>query len=175
MRAPTLLLLLALPVGATRADVSPVSKAFQVSATVASGCAFGTTLSSSNYNLGNLNFGTLASLATPVSVASSAGSGSIVLTCTPGMTVSIALDYGTNGASASQRYLRQGSGSETLAYQLYRDAAYSQVWGTGALALSVPSFPAATQTYTVYARLLASSSLPSAGTYTDTVTVTLTY
>ncbi|WP_410961873.1 spore coat U domain-containing protein, partial [Salmonella sp. SAL4457] len=79
------------------------------------------------------------------------GAGSIVLTCTPGMTVSVALDYGVNGGSSSQRYLKRVSGNETLAYQLYQDAAYSQVWGNGALARTIANFPASTQTYTVYA------------------------
>jgi spore coat protein U-like protein len=170
--APLLLLGLAWP---ALGDVSPVSKAFQVSAVVANGCAFGTTISSNTYNLGTLSFGTLGNLASPINVASSSGAGSIVLTCTPGMSLSIALDYGVNGGSSSQRYLKLGGGSETLAYQLYRDTAYSQVWGNGSLAMSVSNFPAATQTYTVYARLFAVTARPLAGNYTDTVTVTLSY
>nr|WP_279432901.1 spore coat protein U domain-containing protein [Pseudomonas aeruginosa] len=139
------------------------------------GCAFGTAISNNAYDLGTLSFGTLGNLASPVNVASSSGAGSIVLTCTPGMTVSVALDYGVNGGSSNQRYLKRVSGNETLAYQLYQDAAYSQVWGNGALARTIANFPASTQTYTVYARLFAVGSLPSAGNYRDTVTVTLSF
>ena len=169
------LLLLPLPSLVAHADPSPISRAFQVQAVVANGCTFGTAISNNAYDLGTLSFGTLGNLASPVNVASSSGAGSIVLTCTPGMTVSVALDYGVNGGSSSQRYLKQVSGNETLAYQLYQDAAYSQVWGNGALARTIASFPASTQTYTVYARLFAVGSLPSAGNYRDTVTVTLSF
>ncbi|MGS7196109.1 Csu type fimbrial protein [Pseudomonas aeruginosa] len=161
------LLLLPLPSLVAHADPSPISRAFQVQAVVANGCAFGTAISDNAYDLGNL--------ASPVNVASSSGAGSIVLTCTPGMTVSVALDYGINGGSSNQRYLKRVSGNETLAYQLYQDAAYSQVWGNGALARTIANFPASTQTYTVYARLFAVGSLPSAGNYRDTVTVTLSF
>ncbi|HFH3654322.1 TPA: spore coat U domain-containing protein [Pseudomonas aeruginosa] len=168
------LLLLPLPSLVAHADPSPISRAFQVQAVVANGCAFGTAISDNAYDLGTLSFGTLGNLASPVNVASSSGAGSIVLTCTPGMTVSVALDYGVNGGS-SQRYLKRVSGNETLAYQLYQDAAYSQVWGNGALARTIANFPASTQTYTVYARLFAVGNLPSAGNYRDTVTVTLSF
>ena len=169
------LLLLPLPSLVAHADPSPISRAFQVQAVVANGCAFGTAISDNAYDLGTLSFGTLGNLASPVNVASSSGAGSIVLTCTPGMTVSDALDYGVNGGSSSQRYLKRVSGNETLAYQLYQDAAYSQVWGNGALARTIANFPASTQTYTVYARLFAVGNLPSAGNYRDTVTVTLSF
>lgn len=166
-------LLLALSPGVTAgADQSLISRVFQVQAVVAKGCAFGTT--SSTYDLGTLSFGTLGNLADPVNVASSAGAGSIILTCTPGLTVSIALDYGINGGG-SQRYLRLVNGRETLAYQLYQDITYSQVWGNGALARTIASFPDTTQIYTVYARLFAVATLPSAGVYRDTVTVTLSF
>ncbi|EPL9755001.1 TPA: Csu type fimbrial protein [Pseudomonas aeruginosa] len=169
------LLLLPLPSLVAHADPSPISRAFQVQAVVANGCAFGTAISDNAYDLGTLSFGTLGNLASPVNVASSSGAGSIVLTCTPGMTVSVALDYEINGGSSNQRYLKRVSGNETLAYQLYQDAAYSQVWGNGALARTIANFPASTQTYTVYARLFAVGSLPSAGNYRDTVTVTLSF
>jgi len=47
--------------------------------------------------------------------------------------------------------------------------------GTGTLAKTISNFPTTTQTYPVYARLFSATTLPEAGTYTDTVTVTLTY
>ncbi|WP_049074117.1 Csu type fimbrial protein, partial [Klebsiella michiganensis] len=114
------------------------------------------------------------SLYSNVDVASTAGAGSIIVTCTPGTAISIALDYGVNGGSATQRYMSNGN-SSTLAYQLYQDANRANVWGSSTLALSVASFPSTTQTYTVYGRLFATNGFPAVGSYTDTVTVTLTY
>lgn len=155
-------------------DPSPVSRAFRVQAMVTNGCAFGTRLSNNTYDLGLLDFGTLGSLARPVDIASAAGAGSIVLTCTPGMTVSVALDNGLN-ASGGQRYLKHISASQRLAYQLYQDPAYSRVWGSGAQARTIVDFPPGTQVYQVYARLLAAARMPPAGSYHDTVTVTLAF
>ncbi|WP_045049146.1 Csu type fimbrial protein [Rouxiella chamberiensis] len=164
-------LLLPLP---TRAATTP-ALTFTVSAVITKGCAFGSSPVSPITSLGTLNFGSFASLPSNVDIASSSGAGSVVVTCTPGTAVSIAMDYGTHGGSSTQRYMANTAGTETLRYQLYQDSARSQVWGNGALAMSIASFPATTQTYTVYGRLFAASTLPSAGTYTDTVTVTLTY
>ncbi|WP_395858630.1 spore coat U domain-containing protein [Affinibrenneria salicis] len=152
-----------------------VTDTFSVSASIEGGCAFGTTTTSGQTDLGTIDFGTLTSLNSPLDVASSAGNGSILVTCTPGLSISIALDYGQNGGDGSARYLINADGTDKLAYQLYRDAAYSQVWGTGSLTRDVADFPAASQSYTVYARLFAVSSLPPAGQYTDRVTVSLTY
>lgn len=67
------LLLLPLPNLVAHADPSPISRAFQVQAVVANGCAFGTAISDNAYDLGTLSFGTLGNLASPVNVASSSG------------------------------------------------------------------------------------------------------
>lgn len=149
---------------------------FTVSATIVNGCAFGSSVTSPTTNLGTINFGSIASVPSNLDMVSTTGAGSVVVTCTPGATPTISMDYGTHGGSATQRYMvNTTAATQTLAYQLYQDSARSKVWGNGALAMMVSSFPATTQTYPVYARLFAVTTLPSAGTYTDTVTVTLTY
>ncbi|BEN39591.1 hypothetical protein SMKC049_13830 [Serratia marcescens] len=154
---------------------STVNDTFLVSAVIAGGCAFGSGSGGGNTNFGTINFGERADVSTNVDVTSTSGAGSLIVTCTPGTAITIALDYGLNGGSSSNRYLINSQGTRTLAYQLYKDSGYSQVWGTGSLANAIATFPATTQTYTIYARLFATSNLPPAGTYTDTVTVTLTY
>ena len=172
----TLLLLASLSLlfsPALRAGTATTS--FTVNATITNGCAFGTSLSSPITNLGIINFGSFASIPTNVDVVSTSGAGSVVVTCTPGATVAIAMDYGAHSGSVTQRYMANSGGTATLAYQLYQDAAHSKVWGTGAQAMTVSNFPATTQTYPVYARLFSFTTSPTAGTYTDTVTVTLTY
>ncbi|MGK3124893.1 spore coat U domain-containing protein [Candidatus Pantoea formicae] len=151
---------------------SSTTDSFQVTAAITNGCAFGSN-SSASADFGTLDFGSMSAISSPVDVASSSGAGSIVVTCTPGTAITLALDYGENGGSASARYL--SNGSATLAYQLYQDAAHTKVWGSDSLAYSVSSFPESTQTYTVYGRLFATTGLPASGTYRDTVTVTLTY
>lgn len=170
-------LMIALMLGCARISLAATATdTFEVSATVQNGCAFGSQSTGTGVtDMGTLDFGTLASVGSAIDATSSAGAGSIVLTCTPGMTVAIALDYGRNAGSASARHL--ASGDETLAYQLYKEASHGTVWGTQAdgLAMSIANFPASTTTYTVYARLFAVQTLPSAGVYSDVVTITLSY
>ncbi|KHN55192.1 spore coat protein U [Dickeya fangzhongdai] len=148
---------------------------FKVSAAVITGCAFGTTIGSSSGDLGTIDFGTHTEIPNNLHAASGEGAGSIVVTCTPGSSITIALDYGQNGGGSSARYLKNTNTADKIAYQLYQDANYSAIWGTGALAYSVNSFPETTQRYTVYARLFGQAQQPVIGTYTDKVTVTISY
>ena len=67
------LLLLPLPNLVAHADPSPISRAFQVQAVVANGCAFGTAISNNAYDLGTLSFGTPATW--PVRLTSPAAPG----------------------------------------------------------------------------------------------------
>lgn len=152
-----------------------VTDSFAVTATVTSGCVLGSSGAVNGVDFGTINFGSMVDISNHVDIASSSGAGSVIVTCTPGTSISLALDYGLHNGSSSARYVSNGTTS--LAYQLYRDSSHSQVWGTVAdgLAYNIASFPSATQTYTVYARLFATATMPATGTYTDTVTVTLTY
>ncbi|PWC22955.1 spore coat protein U [Brenneria roseae subsp. roseae] len=152
-----------------------VSSSFTVNASIQKGCAFGSSVNSSQSAMGTINFGTQSAAASNVDVASTAGNGSIVITCTPGITVTVEMDYGLHGGNSTQRYVMNTAGTHLLPYQLYRDAARTQVWGTDASALNISSFPSATQTYTVYARYFGASPYPPAGQYTDSITVSLTY
>jgi spore coat protein U-like protein len=149
-----------------------VTKTMTVSAQIVNGCLIGSTPATSA-NFGTIDFGSMPRVNNVVDVASSVGNGSIVVICTPGTSLTISLNLGVN-SEANQRYLRHSSGTK-LAYQLYKNATYNQVWGTNTDALGIASFPLSPQTYTVYARLFATSLQPPAGLYTDTVTVTLTY
>lgn len=164
-------------VSSSIAGAATTTSTFTVSATVENGCVFGDGSGSVTTSFGTIDFGIMSSVPGAVDVASSTGSGSIVVTCTPGLSATISLDYGIHGGSSAGRYLANSAGTTTLRYQLYRDISRTSVWGTSAdsLAYSIPSFPGTTQTYTVYARLFAPGRMPAAGSYTDTVTVTLTY
>lgn len=151
------------------------TKLFTVTATLTNGCAFGSSLSSPTINLGNINFGSMSTITHNIDTVSATGSGSVVVTCTPGTTVTIAMDYGMHGGNVTRRFMQNTINTDTLGYQLFQDSNRSKVWGNGAEVMSIASFPSTTQTYPVYARLYAVTILPSAGTYTDMVTVTLTY
>jgi len=174
-KKPTYWLMLVALLCIANVHADTATSSFTVTATISKGCAFGSTLTSPITNLGTIDFGSMSSIPSNLDVASTTGAGSVVITCTPGITVAIAMDYGIHNGNATQRYMSNSAGTGTLAYQLYQDAGHSQVWGTGTLAKTISNFPTTTQTYPVYARLFSATTLPEAGTYTDTVTVTLTY
>jgi spore coat protein U-like protein len=150
-----------------------VTDTIDVTATIQNGCSIGSS-GGTTASFGTIDFGTMSNLTSQISVISAVGSGSIIATCTPGTAITIALNTGTHN-TGNQRYLSNTGGTVKLAYELYSNPGYSTIWGSGAQAVSVASFPSTTQTYTIYARLFASGTQPPAGTYTDTITVTLTY
>lgn len=165
---PALLLLpLTCALGETKVDT------FEVSATIARGCMLGSG-TGSTAQLGQIDFGTMSSLSSQVDVSSAIGSGTIVVSCTPGISITLALGNGLHN-TGNQRYLKHTGGTSRLAYGLYQSSDYSTHWGSETQARTIAAFPDSTQAYTVFARLYASGSTPPAGIYTDTVTVTLTY
>lgn len=174
----TVLVMPALPVhGDTGVNDQIISQSFQVRAEIVPGCLLGAGGGDAT-SFGSISFGQISTLPSNLDTASTPGNGSIVLQCAPGTAVSVSLNTGLNASSVGGgRYL--ANGTERLRYQLYQDAARSIVWGDGSnggTRMSI-NFPVggATQSYTVYARLFSVSPLPSAGIYTDTITVTVSY
>lgn len=154
----------------------PINKAFTVNAAIAAGCILGSG-SSDVTAFGTINFGQISTLPANLDVSSTVGAGSIQVQCTPNTSLSIAINAGLNSSNISTgRFLIKGA--ETLRYQLYQDSG-TTIWGNGTNGTTAKSltFPASglTQTYPVFARLFAVTPMPSAGIYTDTVTVTITY
>ncbi|MGY4531734.1 spore coat protein U-like protein [Pseudomonas sp. TE3786] len=153
-----------------------VTKTFFVRAAIARGCLLGSGASDVT-TYGNINFGQVASLSADVPVTSTVGAGSIQVQCTPGTSLTIGISTGAHTANVSGgRYLAKGS--ELLRYQLFQNSG-TTIWGDGsngatAMSLTVP-VGAATLTYPVYARLFAVTPMPSAGIYTDTVVVTVSF
>ncbi|MFL9926022.1 spore coat U domain-containing protein [Herbaspirillum lusitanum] len=101
--------------------------------------------------------------------------GNIAVLCTNGTTYNVGLDAGAGtGASTTVRKMT-GSGGGTLNYALYRDSGRTNNWGsTIGTDTQAGTGSGLLQNLTVYGRI-ASAQTPLAGTYTDTVTVTLTY
>ncbi len=97
------------------------------------------------------------------------GVGEIVLTNCEGQ-VTIAMDGGSAGSVSARRMANAGN---TLDYQLYRDPSRSQIWGQGGQAF-LGQILASQATLQVFGRIPGGQSVP-AGTYTDTVNITLTF
>lgn len=86
--------------------------------------------------------------------------------------------FSTGGGAGYAR--RMSSGSALLSYQLYRNAARTEIWGDGSggtftIAVNQNYTAEIYINHTVYGRIPASQTTVSPGSYTDTITVTVTY
>ena len=89
--------------------------------------------------------------------------------CTNG--VGYTIDLG-NGANASGTQNRMTNGTEFVNYETYQDSARTQLWDAANTVAATGT--GVDQSYTVYGRVPPQAT-PSAGNYTDTVTITVTY
>jgi spore coat protein U-like protein len=75
------------------------------------------------------------------------------------------------------------NGGNFISYNLYSDAGYSTPWTTGATNSTcttvgqcyIGTGTGSAQTLTVYGKVPTVAVAPAAGSYTDTVTITVTY
>lgn len=166
--AITSVVVLPLAIAAIPAHAGTTTGMFQVTATVVNSCKIN--------SAGNLAFGNYD----PTSATNTTGSSSISVNCTKGDVYTIALNYGANGGSASNRIMTDGAGNN-LNYNLFTDSGYTKVWnstcgagnncdgGTGA-----GPGGANAQSYSVYGQIVAGQNVP-AGSYSDTITLTVTF
>lgn len=137
-----------------------------ISATVANTCKIEST--------SNVNFTTYD----PTSTTDTAtNSGQIRVKCTKGSTSTIYMGAGTaSGATCSGTPVRKmANGADLLTYNLYQNNGYTTVWGCDSS--NQYSYTASNngwQNLTVYGVIPAGQDVP-AGSYTDTVTVTVNF
>lgn len=145
------------------AAAATTSTTMAVSATVLTSCTAGASpLAFGNYD--------------PSATSPTDATTTVTVTCTGNATAVIGLDKGVNGTSTTAREMILTGGTSKLNYALYQDAAHTLNWGntagtdtvSGSVTLATPL------TETVYGRIAAGQT-PNAGSYTDTVTVTVTY
>jgi len=98
----------------------------------------------------------------------------IVVQCTNTTTYDIGLDAGTgSGATVTTRKLT--GGGNTINYSLYTNIGRSTVWGNTVSTDTVAATGnGAAQSYTVYGRIPPQTT-PAPATYSDTITITVTY
>lgn len=137
-----------------------VQAAFNVTANVISNCRLQAT---------NLNFGTAGVLASNVD-----SSNSITVQCTSGLPYTIGLDGGLSGAP-SPELRKLANGGDEITYGIYQNAARTVPWGDNIGTNTVSSTGTGlAQVFTGFGRVPAQTT-PAAGTYSDTVVVTITY
>jgi spore coat protein U-like protein len=148
---------------AAPAHAGSQSSPLTVNATVTGNCSISTSA---------LSFGSVDTLsASPV-----LGTGGVTITCTNGTAWSAAADAGA-GSGATLATRRMTSAGNTLNYMLYTDSGRTTVWGdgTGTTAAIASTGSGAAQSVTIYGRVPAGQTSAPAGSYSDTVGVTVTY
>ena len=141
------------------------SQSFQVSATITPGCL----VVGGGSNYGALAYGSYSALAT--STVTAALTGGVTLQCTPGVTLNMSVDGGLHNSAG--RNLQLNTGSARVAYQLFRDAAFSQSLGISQ-SVSVAYSDANNISLPIYGRVQLPGNQPG-GTYSDTLQVQLSW
>lgn len=98
------------------------------------------------------------------------GAGSVSVSCDAPAAYSIAISSG-NGSYAA-RWM--ASGTHQLAYNLYREASRSTIWGDGTGGSTVVTGSDTGATHTVYGRIPSRQNV-HAGSYSDSIVVVVTY
>ncbi|HJT16836.1 MAG TPA: spore coat U domain-containing protein [Thermoanaerobaculia bacterium] len=102
------------------------------------------------------------------------GTGTVTVACTKGASATIDLGNGGNLSAGSRRMT---SGPDFLNYALYKDAARTQVWGTGlagGATLTYNSASKAATNLTVYGTVPGGQDV-TVGSYSDVVVATINY
>jgi spore coat protein U-like protein len=149
--------------GSSAVQASTTTTTFNVTATVISSCS----VSAADLAFGNYD---------PLAVLPTVGTSTVTVTCSLLAPYNIGLGIGINGTSVTARKMKvTGGGSDTLNYALTRDAAHLLNWGntvgTDTLALVGTGLAVGS---TVFGTIPAGQNV-SVGSYTDTITVTVTF
>lgn len=138
------------------------STSMGISATVLSACI----VTSNSMGFGNYN---------PTSATPTDATSTLDVTCTAGTNYSVGLNTGTKaGATVLTRQMT--SGANALSYSLYSDSSRSTNWGNtpGTDTPAQTTAGVLPSTFTVYGRIPAQQNV-QAGSYADTVTITVSY
>jgi len=164
------LLLCSMAAHQTAAQAGTATANLTVQITITAACSI---------NAATLNFG--SSVAGTTLVASAiTGSTTVSVTCTSGSPYSIGMNSGSN-ASGNQR--RMANGGNYLNYGLYVDNAYANPWSTASSNSTCTTTSdcylgtgnGAAQSINIYGQVPSVGTAPPTGTYSDTVTMTITY
>lgn len=160
------MVLLVLPVS----SLALPTQTFQVSASIVAGCVISGT---NTGTFGTLNFGTQSGVGTRTVNASYVQNATLTLACTPGTPLNMSINGGSNYGTT--RNLKHTSNTNLVPYRIYTSSSYSaasEIPVNQNVALSYSN--ANNITLPIYGQLLL-SGVYRAGSYADTLTVTLSW
>lgn len=137
-----------------------VTTTFNVGANVVDDCQVSAT---------NIDFGDYRA----VTAAELDANSTVAVRCTLATAYEIGLDQGLGGSSVTDRKMLQGANE--LSYQLFRDPGRTQNWGNTLTSDTVAGTGTGiNQNFQVYGRIPPNQNVAT-GTYSDTITVTVTF
>lgn len=146
------------------------SQSFKATATIASGCAI---QGATNGVFGTLNFGSYPGTSSAAASAALVQTSGLTLACTPGVTLSMSIDGGTHYTTA--RNLMQSGKTTQIPYRLYTTSSHSAASEILVnQAVSLGSSTGTNITLPIYG-VAQLNGFSTSGTYTDTLTVTLSW
>lgn len=157
-------------------NAATVNGTLGVTAIVGAGCQVNNAnVTAGVVSFGSLNFGSINTIGVQNIDAQTTGggSGSIVMECSDGTPFTITLDNGLNFSGGTRAMANTTTPSTHLSYTLYQNAARTLPWTTSTPLTSTAT--GAPTTFNVYGRIPGGQSGISAGTYTDTVQVVITW
>ncbi|ROM34353.1 spore coat protein [Pseudomonas poae] len=140
-----------------------------------SSCLVNGAAATGGMSFGTLNFGTANSLFTQATgQVLGGGGGALSILCSAGTSPSLTVSAGANdGKSAGGGRALYDGVANYVPYDLYTDSGHSNLLAIGGVINLAPSTGVA-QAVNIYGKASGKAGLP-AGTYTDTVAVTLTF
>ncbi len=147
---------------ASPAAAGTVTDTFDVTLTIQAGCEVSAP--------DNLNFGTATFLDAILT-----GTVQFSVRCTSGTNGTISLNGGI-GSSGTVATRTMEFGANSINYSLYMDAGYATIWGDGSSGTStVPHTGNGSIANLTIHGLVPIQTTPTAATYSDTITITVTY
>lgn len=152
----------------TAANAQTATDTLAVDATVSASCTIGTTtVAFGDYDPVNTN-----------STTDLDNTGEVSVTCTSGSSATITLGAGANAGGSSTDAAperRLTDATDFLTYSLFSDSERTTEWGNTELTGVASSGTGNAVAHTVYGRIDQGQSTVGAGTYSDTVTATVTF
>lgn len=177
MRRSSLLVssLLAMAITSTANAAGTITGQLGIQLTITDGCTVGNG-GAAGGTFGTIDFGSVAAITTPLEAQSvgSGGGGSFSVTCNSGTDFSVTLDSGTNPLGGQRN---MSNGEDLIAYNLFQDAGRTTPWGDGSNGgdTLATTGTGEVQELVVYGQVPPRAVVPSVGTYTDTVQVTVAW
>lgn len=159
-------------------QASGTTGTIDVTMTLTAACSINNSTATDEFDLGALDFGTTTTLFDQAEGQVGGNDGTISVVCSPGTSPTLTVTGGANDAASSgegNHAMVSEGGDQYIPYSLYTDAARSQQVATDA-AVSFDGEPDGenAQTLQFYGRAYGQPGL-TAGTYTDTLQVSLTF